>query len=151
MSEVSTTGMLLRALKLPGFAAHHEEVGRQAERDGWTFEAYLRHLLEIELGERRERKIQRLLKSSELPSDKTLATLDPERLPVKVKRQLPGLCEGGFVERAENVARFIEVNLNLMLDLPAESAQQWQPLVATTGDAEAALLVDTLDKFRGVS
>jgi uncharacterized alpha-E superfamily protein len=41
-----------------------------------------------------------------------------------------------YVERAENVARFIEVNLNLMLDLPVGSEQQWQPLVATTGDAE---------------
>jgi uncharacterized alpha-E superfamily protein len=40
-----------------------------------------------------------------------------------------------YVERAENVARFIEVNLNLMLDLPVGSPQQWQPLVATTGDA----------------
>ena len=40
-----------------------------------------------------------------------------------------------YVERAENVARFIEVNLNLMLDLPVGSAQQWQPLVETTGDA----------------
>jgi uncharacterized alpha-E superfamily protein len=41
-----------------------------------------------------------------------------------------------YVERAENVARFIEVNLYLMLDLPVGSAQQWQPLVATTGDDE---------------
>jgi uncharacterized alpha-E superfamily protein len=40
-----------------------------------------------------------------------------------------------YVERAENVARFIDVSLNLMLDLPAGSAQQWQPLVDTTGDA----------------
>ena len=40
-----------------------------------------------------------------------------------------------YVERAENVARFIDVNLNLMLDLPAGSAQQWQPLVDITGDA----------------
>src|ERR1700686_3773252 len=40
-----------------------------------------------------------------------------------------------YVERAENVARFIEVNLNLMLDLPVGSSQQWQPLVATTGDS----------------
>jgi uncharacterized alpha-E superfamily protein len=40
-----------------------------------------------------------------------------------------------YVERAENVARFIEVNLNLMLDLPVGSTQQWQPLVDTTGDA----------------
>jgi uncharacterized alpha-E superfamily protein len=40
-----------------------------------------------------------------------------------------------YVERAENVARFIEVNLNLMLDLPLGSTQQWKPLVDTTGDA----------------
>jgi uncharacterized alpha-E superfamily protein len=40
-----------------------------------------------------------------------------------------------YIERAENVARFVEVNLNLMLDFPVESiGQQWQPLVATTGD-----------------
>src|SRR5437762_3078063 len=42
-----------------------------------------------------------------------------------------------YIERAENVARFIDVNLHLMLDLPVGSAQQWQPLVDTTGDAQA--------------
>lgn len=41
-----------------------------------------------------------------------------------------------YIERAENVARFIDVNLNLMLDLPAVMPQQWQPLVAVTGDGE---------------
>jgi uncharacterized alpha-E superfamily protein len=39
-----------------------------------------------------------------------------------------------YVERAENVARFIDVNLNLLLDSPAGVAQQWAPLVVTTGD-----------------
>jgi uncharacterized alpha-E superfamily protein len=38
-----------------------------------------------------------------------------------------------YVERAENVARFVDVNLNLMLDSPATD-QQWQPLVNITGD-----------------
>lgn len=42
-----------------------------------------------------------------------------------------------YVERAENVARFISVNLNLSLDLPADARQQWMPLVTTTGDEEA--------------
>lgn len=42
-----------------------------------------------------------------------------------------------YVERAENVARFISVNLNLSLDSPGESHQQWLPLVVTTGDVEA--------------
>ena len=41
-----------------------------------------------------------------------------------------------YIERAENVARFIDVNLNLMLDLPVGSAQQWQPLVDITGDTQ---------------
>jgi uncharacterized alpha-E superfamily protein len=39
-----------------------------------------------------------------------------------------------YVERAENVARFISVNLHLSLDLPGEADQQWLPLVVTTGD-----------------
>jgi len=39
-----------------------------------------------------------------------------------------------YVERAENVARFISVNLNLNLDLPGVSSEQWLPLVITTGD-----------------
>jgi uncharacterized alpha-E superfamily protein len=42
---------------------------------------------------------------------------------------------GRYLERAENVARFIGVNLNLQLDLPLEAAQQWQPLIDTSGDS----------------
>jgi uncharacterized alpha-E superfamily protein len=38
-----------------------------------------------------------------------------------------------YVERAENVARFIGVNLTLMLD-SSDREQQWKPLVNTTGD-----------------
>jgi len=41
-----------------------------------------------------------------------------------------------YIERAENVARFVDVNLNLMLDFPGSSDQQWQPLVDITGDTE---------------
>ena len=41
-----------------------------------------------------------------------------------------------YIERAENVARFIDVNLHLQLDLPLEPAHQWQPLIDTSGDAE---------------
>ena len=41
-----------------------------------------------------------------------------------------------YIERAENVARFVDVTLNLMLDLPDRSEGQWQPLVDITGDTE---------------
>ena len=39
-----------------------------------------------------------------------------------------------YIERAENVARFIDVNLHLQLDLPLAPANQWEPLIETTGD-----------------
>jgi len=43
---------------------------------------------------------------------------------------------GRYIERAENVARFVDVNLHLMLDLPGESlAQHWEALVTTSGDS----------------
>jgi len=99
-------GVLLRALKLPGFVAHHEEAARKAEKGGWGFGDYLRHLCEVELGERKQRRIERLRQGSRLPGEKTLATLDLARLPAKVRRQVPTLCEGGFVERAENLLAF---------------------------------------------
>ena len=41
-----------------------------------------------------------------------------------------------YIERAENVARFISVNLNLLLDVELETRLQWEPMVATTGDRQ---------------
>jgi DNA replication protein DnaC len=99
-------GVLLRALKLPGFLGHFQSVAEQAEREGWGFERYLHHLAEVEFDERGRRKIERLLRSSGLPLEKTLATLELDRLPAPVRRQVPRLCEGDFVERAENLLAF---------------------------------------------
>lgn len=42
-----------------------------------------------------------------------------------------------YVERAENVARFIDVNLHLTLDRPAGATEQWAALVDTGGDRQA--------------
>ncbi len=41
-----------------------------------------------------------------------------------------------YIERAENVARFVDVNLHLMLDLIVMEHEQWLPLVKVTGDEE---------------
>ncbi len=98
--------ILLRTLKLPTFAAAHAEIAARAEREGWSFGQALLHLCEMEVHERKQRRIERLLKASNLPSDKTLATLDRKRLPPKVRTQLASLCEGDFIERAENVLVF---------------------------------------------
>lgn len=41
-----------------------------------------------------------------------------------------------YVERAENIARFIDVNITLNLDHARDGLEQWEPLVRTTGDDE---------------
>ena len=99
-------GMLLRKLKLPTFQAQHAEISSRAEREGWSFGQALLHLCEMEIEERGQRRIARLLKASELPAEKTIATLDRRKLSPKVRSQLASLCEGGFLNRAENVLVF---------------------------------------------
>jgi uncharacterized alpha-E superfamily protein len=41
-----------------------------------------------------------------------------------------------YIERAENIARFIDVNLHLILDIPIGMRQQWEPLITVTGDGD---------------
>jgi len=53
----------------------------------------------------------------------------------RVANSIYWMCR--YIERAENVARFISVNLNLLLDMPSEKGKHWEPLVAITGDHEA--------------
>jgi len=42
-----------------------------------------------------------------------------------------------YIERVENIARFVEVNQHLTVDLGEDLANQWKPLVYTTGDYAA--------------
>ena len=99
-------GEMLRELKLPGVHANFAEAAIRAEKEGWGFERFLHHVLEVELEQRRQKRLERVLKASKLPVGKTLATLDQAVLPIKVRRQLPALLEGGFVDRGENLLAF---------------------------------------------
>ena len=50
-----------------------------------------------------------------------------------------------YLERAENIARFLEVNWHLSLDqAPNQEFQQWEPLIQVTGDN--ALFEDLYDQ-----
>ncbi len=100
------TAMLLRSFCLTTMAGQYEEVMRRAEKEGWSHRQVLRHLCESEAVERAQKRTARLLSESGLPETKTLSTLDEALLPVKVRRQLPALIDGGFVERGDNVLAF---------------------------------------------
>jgi DNA replication protein DnaC len=97
---------LLRSFHLPTMAAVWEESSARAERENWGYRRFLQQLCESEAQDRRERKLQRLLKGSGLPDGKTLGNLEENLLPAKIRRLLPTLLEGHFVGRAENVLAF---------------------------------------------
>jgi DNA replication protein DnaC len=97
---------MLRELKLPGVGSTLKEAAARAEKEGWGFERFLHHVLEVEVEQRRQRRLERVLKASKLPVGKSMATLELEVLPLKVRRQLPTLIEGGFVDRGENLLAF---------------------------------------------
>jgi uncharacterized alpha-E superfamily protein len=51
-----------------------------------------------------------------------------------------------YLERAENISRFLEVNWYLTLDQPQNGCQEWSALIRITGDAELFL-----DRYSGFS
>ena len=98
--------LLLRSFNLPTMAARYAETLASAEEQNWGYRRFLQQLCEAEAADRLERKHARLLKESGLPAGKTFGTLDESKLPVKIRRQLPTLLDGGFVGRAENLLAF---------------------------------------------
>ncbi|MBW2122892.1 MAG: hypothetical protein JRH07_13760 [Deltaproteobacteria bacterium] len=106
MNSQGSLDIMLRSLRLPSVLREHENLAKRAESADWSYQEYLRTLVELEVNERHERRIVRLLKRSGLPAGKNLHSLDQKQLPVKVRRQIPTLIEGGFVERAENILAF---------------------------------------------
>lgn len=98
--------LLLRSFGLTTMAGMWEETLVCAERENWGYARMMRQLCESEAQDRHERRTQRLLKAARLPDGKTLGNLNEKLLPAKLRRLLPTLLEGHFVERAENVLAF---------------------------------------------
>jgi len=96
----------LRTLHLPAFREGFEETARKAVQETLSYEQYLLELTNRECDERRTRRIERMLRESCLPLEKTLSSFDLKRLPVKVARQMKTLLEGSFLDRRENVLAF---------------------------------------------
>ncbi|HEC34845.1 MAG TPA: AAA family ATPase [Chloroflexi bacterium] len=95
-----------KTLRLPTVAQVVDQALVTAQQEDWALETFLEHLLEQELAGRRERRIARLTKAAHFPAGKTLETFDQRRLPLRIRRQIPQLCQGDFIPRAENILIF---------------------------------------------
>jgi DNA replication protein DnaC len=78
----------------------------QAQQESLSYERYLLGLAQRECQERHNNRIERLLRQSKLPLEKSWPALELKRLPPKVVQQARALLEGSFVDRRENVLAF---------------------------------------------
>ena len=100
---------LLRCLKelhLPTVRACYAELAESARREQLSYQAYLLEVVQRECQLRRQHRMERLLRESRLPVDKSLGAFDLKRLPGKVAAVVRTLLDGSFVERKENVLVF---------------------------------------------
>lgn len=67
-----------------------------------SYERYLLGLAQLECQQRRHKRIERMLRESKLPLEKSLENFDRRRLSPKVQQQLNTLLEGAFLDRREN-------------------------------------------------
>jgi DNA replication protein DnaC len=106
MAELETIRQHFRTLRMPTAYQIVAETIATAQQENWSFEIFLGELLEQEMEGRRLRRIERLKKAAHLPVDKTLAAFDQERLSLQIRRLLPQLCTGDFIDRSENLLVF---------------------------------------------
>jgi len=78
----------------------------EARVESLNHEQFLFNLARLECDSRRDKRVERYLKESRLPLEKTMTGFDLKRLPFKVTQQVKTLVEGEFVGRKENLLIF---------------------------------------------
>jgi hypothetical protein len=96
----------LTELHLPTMRRSYEDAARLAERETLSYERYLLDLVTPECEDRQRTRIERLLRQSKIPLEKSLANFNLKRLPPKVALVTKTLLEGEFLNRRENVLAF---------------------------------------------
>lgn len=106
MSPLEAIDQHCKQLRLSALAQTMPEALALAVKEDWSLESFLLYLLEQEVSQRQQRRIQRLLRQARLPANKTLDHFDQARLPLRVRRQIPWLVQGEFIQQAENILIF---------------------------------------------
>src|SRR5215210_5751226 len=89
----------LKELHLPTMRESYPEAARQAVQETLSYERFLLELVTRELEVRGQHRMERRLRESKLPLEKSLEAFEVRRLPAKVKQQLATLREGSFLDR----------------------------------------------------
>jgi len=96
----------LRELCLTTALKGYAELAEKARNESLSYEEYLCLVVQDESETRREKRIDRWLRDSRLPLEKSMDTFELKRLPNKVRQQLKIILEGKFLEHQENILLF---------------------------------------------
>jgi len=96
----------LKDLRLPTMRDCFADEADKARKNGVSHEAFLLELVEREVEDRRQRRIERFLRESRLPLEKSIETFEMDRIPAKARNQASVLVEGSFLKRTDNVLCF---------------------------------------------
>ena len=134
---------VLKELHLPAIREGWADVTKMAISESLSYEAFLYELLLQEREMRRKNRIERLLRDSKLPLEKTLDAFDLTRFPLRLKQQVASLLDGAFLARRENVLAFGNPGsgkTHLLCGLCQEMVRQGHRVLYTT----TSLLVQEL-------
>jgi len=156
---------LLKELRMPTVRECYEDEAEQARRQTLSYERYLLELMRREAEVRRQNRIERLLRQSKLPLDKTLAAFDLKRLPLRIQQQVKVMLEGAFLDNRENVLAFGNPGsgkTHLLCAIAQELAHQGrrvlftscsllvQELLIAKGELKLAKVLKRLAKFEAI-
>jgi DNA replication protein DnaC len=93
----------VRTLKLPAVGRECPSLARQARKEGWDYEDFLKDLLEAEIRSRENRTVSRRLKEARFPAVKTLDQIDWKALGGIGKPRIMELSRCGYLEKKEDI------------------------------------------------
>jgi len=93
----------VKALKVPAIGKSYVTLARQAAEGGWSYEEFLRELLEEELRSRQQRTATRRLREARFPDTKTLDQINWDALSGVRRPKIIELSSCAYIEAAEDV------------------------------------------------
>ena len=93
----------LKKLKMPQAAKNYESLAREAGDNNLDYEEYLLCVLEQEVHQRENNRIQRGIRQAGFPVIKTLESFDFLAIPSLNKPRVLKLMQGEYIRRRENV------------------------------------------------
>jgi DNA replication protein DnaC len=93
----------VRSLRLPTMGREYAAIARRARDDGWSYEEYLRELLEVEVRTRYDNAAHRYLRQAGFPDIKTLEQMDWDALQGISRTKILELTRCQYIEEGEDI------------------------------------------------